>query len=85
MNVVDHSCPIKADCFKSHIEETKIQPAMMNFLNTYQRETKEKFPEKDIELMKKFVCWHYCAKLMDKYSCSRLITPEKVFEIYNKG
>ena len=85
MDVIDHSCAIKADCFKSHIEETKIRPAMNTFLATYQKETGTKFPDENIELMKKYVCWHYCAKVMDKYSCSKLITPEKVYQIYKKG
>jgi len=85
MDVIDHSCPLKGECFKGHIEETKIRPMMNNFLSAYQKESGTKFPEENIELMKKYVCWHYCAKIMDKYSCSKLITPEKVFETYKKG
>lgn len=84
MDVVNHSCPLKGECFKGHIEETKIRPMMNNFLNIYQRESGKTFPEENIELMKKYICWHYCAKIMDKYSCSKLITPEKVYEAYYK-
>lgn len=78
VKVIEHDCPLKRECFEGHITETKIRPMMFDFLNTYKKENGEEFPNEKIELMKKYVCWHYCAKLVDKYSCSRLITPEMV-------
>lgn len=78
VKVIEHDCPLKRECFEGHITETRIRPMMFDFLNTYKKENGEEFPNEKIELMKKYVCWHYCAKLVDKYSCSRLITPEMV-------
>lgn len=80
VNVIEHECPMKMECFNGHIAETSIRPMMYDFLNTYKRETGQEYPQEMLELMKKYVCWHYCVKIADKYSCSRLITPEIVME-----
>lgn len=80
VKVIEHNCPMKKECFQGHITETAIRPMMYDFLDNYKKETGEDYPEKRIELMKKYVCWHYCAKIIAKYSCSRLITPEMVME-----
>lgn len=80
VSVLEHDCPLKKDCFEGHITENKIRPMMFDFLNTYKKENGEEFPQDKIELMKKYICWHYCAKLVNKYSCSELITPERVIK-----
>lgn len=84
MTVIEHNCPMKDSCFHGHITETNIRPQITQFLDNYKWETGKEFPRERIELAKKYVCWHYCAKLKDKYSCRRLITPEMVMEAIKK-
>ena len=80
IKIIEHNCPMKRECFEGHITEQTIRPMMFDFLNTYKKETGEEYPKERIDLMKKYVCWNYCAKIADKYSCSKLITPEMVME-----
>ena len=80
MEVIDHNCNLKQTCFEGHISEKLLRPTMYNFLDHYKHETGADYPEDKIELMKKYCCWHYCAKVLNKYSCSDLITPEEVME-----
>ena len=80
VKVIEHNCPTKKECFEGHITESIIRPMMFEFLNTYKKENNVEFPEERIDLMKKYVCWHYCLRLMNKYECSKLITPEMVME-----
>lgn len=80
VKVIEHNCQLKKECFEGHITEKLIRPMMLDFLNNYKNETGTDFPKDRIELMKKYICWTYCAKIANKYECSKLITPEAVME-----
>jgi len=78
MEIINHNCNLKQACFEGHITEKLLRPTMYSFMDQYKHETGTDYPQDKIELMKKYCCWHYCAKVMNKYTCRDLITPEEV-------
>ena len=80
--VVEHSCSIKDQCYQNHLNETSIHKQGREFLQKWIRETGRDFPE--THLLLKYICWHYCDKETDKYECSRILTPQMVFDTFKQ-
>jgi len=82
MLVIDHNCQLKNQCFHQHIEETAINSQGKAFLERWKKEENEDF--KDDGLLQKYICWFYCNKILGKYKCAELISPQKVMKQFLK-
>jgi ADP-heptose:LPS heptosyltransferase len=82
MLFIRHNCPAYKECFQEHIEEIGINRQANVFIDKWKRETGEDF--KDEGLLQKYICWHYCKLVMNKYKCSKIITPQRVMERYKE-
>lgn len=74
MLIIEHDCPLKAECFDEHITEKGINEQAQSFLN----QLNAPLANKDMPLLQKFICWHYCKKVVEKYKCAEMIEPETV-------
>lgn len=80
--ILEHDCPLREQCFKNHIEEIGINQQASMFVERWKKETGEDFA--DDGLLQKYICWHYCAKIMNKYSCGRMIKPKTVMRKFTE-
>ena len=82
MLFINHDCQLKDQCFRQHIEETAINQQGRMFLERWKKEEGKDFDnEKDHgHLLQKYICWWYCNKVINKYSCSETLTPKKVMK-----
>ena len=76
--VIDHDCQLKTQCFQQHINEQAINSQGRAFLERWKQEEGKDF--QDDGLLQKHICWYYCNKILDKYKCSELISPQKVMK-----
>ncbi len=85
MTVIDHNCPLKRQCFMNHVTERSINKQTQEFIDLWQKETRTYFPEEEQGMLTKYICWNYCDKEVDKFECSRMITPEMVYAAFKEG
>ena len=77
--ITDHDCSLTDQCFKEHIEETGINQQAFAFMDQWKRETGEDFIDEE-KLLQKYICWNYCCKVLQKYSCGERIYPNTVIK-----
>jgi ADP-heptose:LPS heptosyltransferase len=81
--IIRHTCPIVNKCFKDHITEVGINEQCNDFINRWQQESRRDFPVEEGRLPIKFICWKYCNKKTNKFSCSDM-SPALVYEAFEK-
>ncbi len=82
---VHHSCPIREQCFNNHVSNESIFKQRDDFLTEWHYQNQSPFPESEKQLLLKYICWNYCDKETDKYECSKMITPQHVFDSFKRG